>query len=65
MVILSLGIVLCMDASDTKLLTGSLISAESLWFFLRLHLLHCSGVKSIMVLDWSIVLSFYGPSEDL
>lgn len=32
MVSLSLGIVLCMDASDTKLVTGSLISAESLWF---------------------------------
>lgn len=50
MVSLSLGII-CMDASDTKLIAGSLISAESLCFFLWLRLLHCSGVKSIMGLE--------------
>lgn len=32
MVSLSLGIVLCMDASHTKLTTGSLIFTEILWF---------------------------------
>lgn len=47
MVSLSLGIVLCMDASDTKLIASSLISAE-LVFFLRLCLLHSSGVESVM-----------------
>lgn len=45
-VCLSLGIVLCMAAPDTKL-TVSLISAE-LVFSLCVRLLHSSGVESIM-----------------
>lgn len=39
MVSLSLGIVLCMDASDIKLIVSGLISAE-LVFFLHLCLPH-------------------------
>lgn len=47
MVSLSLGIVLCTDVSDVKLIVSSLISAELVGFF-RLCLLHSSGVESVV-----------------